>query len=370
MRPLRLLLITDAVGGVWTYSLELARALDEHDVEVVLAIVGPSPSQAQREQVRDLRMIDTGLPLEWMPTTPAEIRRAAQALADLSAREGVGLIQTCSAPLLAGVDFPVPTVAVQHSCVASWWSAVRGMALPAEFAWRRDLIETGLNNADLIVAPSAAFAAETDRIYDIARPVLAVHNGRRSRPVRNLPRSDFIFTASRLWDDGKNVAVLDAAAAQLDVPFEAAGQVQGPNGAYRPFHHLSLMGEIGSESLADVLTARPIYASAAVYEPFGLSVLEAANAGCALVLSDIATFRELWGEAAIFVPPDDASGFAGACRRLLGDPTARARLGDAARRRSQHFTPARMAQKMFDIYQRVLSPARQARERRLHEVAA
>ena len=51
-----------------------------------------------------------------------------------------------------------------------------------------------------------------------------------------------------------------------------------------------------------------IYALPARYEPFGLSALEAALSGCALVLGDIPSLREVWGDAAVFVPPDDAGG--------------------------------------------------------------
>ena len=50
-----------------------------------------------------------------------------------------------------------------------------------------------------------------------------------------------------------------------------------------------------------ILPTRPIFVSVSRYEPFGLAVLEAAHAGCALVLSDIPTFRELWQGAASFV---------------------------------------------------------------------
>jgi glycosyltransferase involved in cell wall biosynthesis len=48
-----------------------------------------------------------------------------------------------------------------------------------------------------------------------------------------------------------------------------------------------------------------IFVAPSRYEPFGLAALEASLAGCALVLGDIPTLRELWTGAALFVPPDD-----------------------------------------------------------------
>ena len=103
MSKLRLLLVTDAVGGVWTYSLELARALRPLGIETVLAVMGPSPAEKQREEAAEFKLIDTGLPLEWLDTSSAEIRRAGRALAALAECEGVDLVQTCSAALLADV---------------------------------------------------------------------------------------------------------------------------------------------------------------------------------------------------------------------------------------------------------------------------
>ena len=357
MKPgLRLLLVTDAVGGVWVYSLELARALQPLGVETVLAVLGPSPSAAQREEARGLKIVDTGLPLDWLETSPRALRDAGQALAEIASREGADIVQTCSAALLADCEFDQPCVAVQHSCVASWWAAVKGTALPADFRWRRELAECGLNRADAVVAPSIAFAAETARIYDMRVPPAAVHNGRRSAALSAVAGADFILTASRLWDEGKNVATLDKAAARLRVPFEAAGAFHGPNGASVRLNNLHALGHVSSARLNSLFSARPIFASAALYEPFGLSVLEAASAGCALVLSDIPTHRELWSGAAIFVPARDDAAFASAFQDLLDDPDERQELGQLARARAQHYSPERMARGMADIYAR-LAPA-------------
>jgi glycosyltransferase involved in cell wall biosynthesis len=348
-RKLKVLVTTDAVGGVWVYSLELAHALAPLGVEVLLAVMGPAPSEAQRREVGAIRLIDTGLPLDWGHTSAAELARAGRTLAAIASREGADVVQTCSAAVLAEAEFEQPTVAVQHSCLASWWAAVRGTPMPPDFEWRTDLVKRGLQEADAVVAPSAAFAAETARIYGL-ETVATVHNGRLPEAAPDGPERDFVLTASRLWDEGKNVTTLDAAAAQLHVPFRAAGQDRGPNGAGIELQHIEALGQLDSGSLRKLLAQRPVFASAALYEPFGLSVLEAAQAGCALVLSDIATHRELWGEAAVYVAARDADGFAAAIRQLLGDRSLRARLADAARQRAERYTPGHMASAMAWIY--------------------
>ena len=356
MSATRLLLVTDAVGGVWVYSLELARALKPFGIQAVLAVMGPPPNAAQSEQASDFRLIDTGLPLEWLDTSRREIRQAGEAIARIADREGADIVQTSSAALLADVHFSQPCIAVQHSCVATWWDAVKRTPLPPDFQWRRELVERGLKRASAIVAPSIAFAAETARIYDVPVPVNAVHNGRRAMTFGRVPQGEFVFTAGRLWDEGKNVATLDAAATRVGIPFQAAGPTNGPNGASVRLDHLEGIGEVSATRIAGLFSARPIYASAALYEPFGLSVLEAAQARCALVLSDIPTHRELWDGAAIFVPASDAEAFADAIQHLADDPRERQEFGERARARSQLYAPERMARAMAEIYARVAKP--------------
>lgn len=349
----RLLLTTDAVGGVWTYSLELAQALERLGVETVLGVLGPPPSDEQCAEASGSRILVTGLPLDWTASRAAEVNGAARGLARLAKDEGVDLVQLHSAALAAETDFPVPVVAVQHSCVATWWNSVREGPLPSDFRWRRDLVEAGLNTATAIVAPTAAFAEQTARTYRLSRPVEAVHNGRTPLAVGHDDGGRFVLTVGRLWDEGKNVRTLDAAAAMLDVPVEAVGTLAGPGGSVVRFDHLLTPENLPPQALAERLGARPVFASAALYEPFGLSVLEAAQAGCALVLSDIPTFRELWEGAALFVPARDASGFAVAIERLFDDPAERDRLGEAAQARADRYSPAAMAEQMLAIYERV-----------------
>lgn len=96
------------------------------------------------------------------------------------------------------------------------------------------------------------------------------------------------------------------------------------------------------------------------FEPFGLAVLEAAQAGCPLVLSDIPTFRELWDGAATFVAPGDVGGFADAVAGLLADPARHAALGQAARQHATRYTPAATAARMAEIYRDALSRRTQA----------
>jgi glycosyltransferase involved in cell wall biosynthesis len=359
-RARRLLLATDAVGGVWQYSLDLARALPAFGYEAVLAVLGPVPSPAQRAEAGGLRLIETGLPLDWLAENRLEMRRAGQALAARARLAGADIVQVGSAALLPEADFAMPAIAVQHSCVASWWRAVRATPLPRDFRWRTELVRAGLEAADAVVTPSAAFAQTVRQVYRLADPPHVVHNGRAPLGLRETARHDCVFTAGRLWDEGKDLATLDAAAALVPVPIHAAGPLAGPNGSRAALSTIHPLGELGAAEIGRWLSARPVFASSAVYEPFGLAVLEAAAAGCPLVLSDIPSFRELWGGAALFVPPRDGPAFAAAIGELVGDDLRRDQLGRAAKERAARYTPHAMARAMAALYDRLLPHGRHA----------
>jgi glycosyltransferase involved in cell wall biosynthesis len=342
----KILLTADAVGGVWQYATDLAKALVPLGVEPIVAILGPSPSPEQLRDAAELRLIDTGLPLDWLATKVEDVAAAGQAIAGLARAEGADIVQLNSPALAAGTHFDMPVVAVSHSCLATWWDAVIGGEPSEDFRWRAQLHGRGLHAANAVVTPTAAFGEMTRRAYGLRGAPITVHNGRSPLPLPDVPRQPSAFTAGRLWDKGKNVATLDRAAAGLGVPLYAAGPLRGPNGDHLTFEHIRAVGSLSEREMAERLAARPVFVSAALYEPFGLAVLEAAAAGCPLVLSDIPTFRELWDGAATFVDPRDHAGFAVAITRSLGDE----RMGAAACERAALFTPRSMAGAMLDIY--------------------
>jgi len=361
---LRILVTADAVGGVWQYSVDLARGLSALDMETVLVVLGPSPSPAQIKMasaIEGLTLVDTGLPLDWLADTSESIRTAGEAVARLAETHSADIVQLNGGALAAEVKFPVPVVAVAHSCIATWWKATKGTEPDGAFKWRADLTGEGLRAADYVVAPTAAFAEATERAYALETRPTAVHNGRSPLALPRVAPHDFAFTAGRLWDKGKNVETLDAAAARLAVPLYAAGPDRGPNGDGIDLQNARSLGNLGEKELARWIAARPVFVSAALYEPFGLAVLEAAAAGCPLVLSDIPTFRELWEGVAIFVDPMDDQGFARAVTSIVGDDFLRTQMGTAAKERAKRFTPEAMAARMADIYRRL---ARQGEAKR------
>jgi glycosyltransferase involved in cell wall biosynthesis len=370
---IRLVMTTDAVGGVWQYALDLAQGLRAYEITTTLCNLGPAPGpdqQAAARRIPGLELLCLDLPLDWTARTPGLVLEAGASVAAAARLRGSEIVHLNSPALAAGYPFPAPVVAVCHSCVATWWQAVRSGPLPREFAWRKELVRRGLQKADARVAPTTAFSGCLKRTYDLQSSPAVIHNGRRPRlreAATGRPDSGpgtFAFTAGRLWDEGKNVRAIDRAAARLSLPVFAAGPLEGPNGACIRLRHLKLLGQLSDGQVTDWLAATPIFVSTARYEPFGLAVLEAAEAGCPLVLSDIPSFRELWGGAAEFVDPGSVSSIAGALDRVSGDASLRAQLGAAARRRSRRYTPEVMAAKVHRLYGSLLSRNAAVRSRR------
>ncbi|PYK09494.1 MAG: hypothetical protein DME65_11850 [Verrucomicrobia bacterium] len=67
--PRRILMTVDPVGGVWTYALELVRALEPHGIEIALASMGGPLSREQHQEVascKNVRLFQSGYRLEWM----------------------------------------------------------------------------------------------------------------------------------------------------------------------------------------------------------------------------------------------------------------------------------------------------------------
>lgn len=350
----RILITTDAVGGVWQYSIDLAKELADAGDTVLLAVLGPSPDEGQRRcarAVQGLRLIETGSALDWMCDGPAPVEQAARTIARLAREHGADIIH-CNNPAMAGCTrFPAPLVAMAHGCVATWWSGTHGGPPDPAFKWHGEFMRKGLLAADAVAAPSASFAAALQEIYRLPRRPQVVHNG---RPAPAVPDSaeklDAALTVGRMWDEAKNGALLDSVAGLVDLPLMAAGTFRGPHGEQASFSQLHALGPVSGEKLAEMMARQPIFVSASRFEPFGLAVLEAALAGCALVLSDIPTFRELWDEAALFVDADDAPGFADAITQLHAEPELRGALGEKARLRSARHTPAAMARSVRAIY--------------------
>ena len=89
-------------------------------------------------------------------------------------------------------------------------------------------------------------------------------------------------------------------------------------------------------------------------EAFGISLLEGAYYGKAMISSEIGTgttFVNINGDTGLVVPPSDSNALRNAMRYLWDNPTMAIQMGDRARKRYlSHFTASRMCQSYADLY--------------------
>jgi glycosyltransferase involved in cell wall biosynthesis len=260
----------------------------------------------------------------------------------------------------AAAGFRVPVVVVAHSCVRTWLKACRREELPAGWAAYGQGVRAGLAAAAAVVAPTNAFLAEFRSAWGPLPPSRVIPNGVDPDLPAAPRRRPVILAAGRLGDEAKNAAALARVAPELPWPVLMAGDAP-PGGLAGP---VRCLGRLGRPELHRLMAEAAIFAAPARYEPFGLAALEAARAGCALVLGNLPSLVEVWGDAARFVPPDDAQALRRTLLDLIDDQEALAGLQQAARRRAGEFSRRRMVEGYLALYARVLGGGDAPREGR------
>lgn len=357
--PRTVLMTADAIGGVWGYAIELAHTLANAGVQVHLATMGRLPGEAQRAEaaaVPGLVLHESEYRLEWMDEPWGDVARAGEWLLALE-REIRPDVVHLNGYAHGALPFTAPTLVVAHSCVCSWWRAVHGVDAPAEWNRYRAAVSAGLAGADLVVAPTAAMLASLALDYGFTGPGRVIPNAREA--ARFLPRTKrpYVVAAGRVWDEGKNIAAVAEAAARVKWPVFIAGDETPPAGAAgvrRASDEVQYVGRLSEAELARWMGHAAICALPVRYEPFGLTAIEAGLAGCALVLGDIPTLREVWGGAPLWVQPDDTNALARAICALVDDPDLRELVAARCRATALQYSPARMADAYLGAYATLL----------------
>ena len=347
---MKILMTADSVGGVWQYSLELMRALPEH--QFVLATMGAPLSPAQTREVAQLPNVEvhqSSFALEWMENPWPDVEAASLWLLEL-ARDFAPDIVHLNNYAHGALDWHAPVVVVGHSCVLSWFEAVENRAAPASWNRYREEIARGLRAANIVVAPTRAMLGELEKFYGPFARTTVIFNARDAKNFAPGTKENCVLAAGRLWDEAKNIGALARVAPRLSWPVCVAGNNRHPDGGEISLQNVRALGQLNAAEMRDALGRAAIYALPARYEPFGLSILEAGLSGCALVLGDIKTLREVWGDAAIFVAPDDENALQSAIAELIDNESLRDEMGARALRRARGFSPDAMANGYREVY--------------------
>jgi glycogen synthase len=345
----RVLLTTDVVGGVWDFCVTLASGLRAVGDDVVLLAIG-SPTLDQRQSARaaGAQLVTAPLKLEWMRDSDVDVEVTPSLVAQVARQVGADVVHA-NQFAAACAEVEVPLVLTIHSDVLSWRRWTLGDdSVPPEWRGYAQLLSRAVSQARSVVAVSRFLADEVTELYGVNRPIGVVHNAWPAAEINAAPRERTTLVAGRIWDAAKNIPlVADAAHGWDPGPVYLAGEQAHPDGGTAAVPQpLRPLGFLNREELDGQFDRAKVYISAARYDPFGLLPLQAALHGCELLLSDIPSYREVWGTSATYFRSGDADHLRAQWAHLLSaQPNAAAQT-----RAREQFSVKRLVESYRALY--------------------
>ncbi len=346
--PIKILMTADTIGGVWTYAMQLCKALQAFNIEVHLCTMGRFPDGQQLRQVsavKNTTLYAGNFKLEWMEGCETDVLEARRWLKDIYKQVKPDILhfnnygQTDAA-------WDCPVITVYHSCVQTWWRAVYGAPPPEAWGWYTGIVQAAIDKSDIVIAPSRAMLHQAEVAFGDFNTAEIINNGIDFQQ-QEVDKEPFILTAGRVWDEAKNIRLLCDITGELPWPVYVAGDNKG---AEHNFPNIHFTGQLPENDMQRMMDKASVFVMPSKYEPFGLAVLEAARAGCALVLADIPTFRELWGDAAAYFNPFDAQSAKTAIKSIVDNELVRNDFAGKAKEKAESFSAALMAGKYYELY--------------------
>lgn len=360
-------LLHEAPGGIGRYTAELVRLLPARGIDVA-PFTARHPRAAIDAALRayDLSGLDPvvlALPAAllydaWHVLGVAgPVRRVAPV--DVVHAPSPAVPPTGRVPLVVTVHDAAPIVMPEAFTRRGVWFHRRGFAAAAKRA--RLVIAVSQFSADEVAANTSI---PRERIRVVPNGVdrepatdAAVQRVRERHALHDRP---YLLWAGTL-QPRKNVRVLLDALERLDpeaVPHRLV--LAGPQGwkpddedgaaARRLGDRVRLLGAVERTELFALFAGADAFAFPSRHEGFGIPVLEAMAQGTPVVCADIPALREVAGDAAIFVPPDDLDGWVDALHSTLTDPGFRAGLEARGRERVQAYSWERCADETAAVY--------------------
>ncbi|MEJ8757321.1 glycosyltransferase family 4 protein [Pontibacter sp. H259] len=355
--PSKILMTADTLGGIWTYALELVKALSAAGTQVALALTGNPLTEEQRQaasEIKNLTIYESNYKPEWMDSNLDDVARTGEWLLQLRDEVEPDLVHLNSL-VHASLPWNKPVIVVAHSCVVSWWQAVKNYNAPKTWDKYKEFVTKGLQAADMVVTTTQAMMHMVAETYGPFKQSNVVYNGRGQQHFRFGKKEPFVFTMGSIWDEGKNISILAHIASDLAWPVYVAGDNTHPEtGQSIELENVHFLGSLTNNEIADWLSRASIFALPARYEPFGLAVLEAAMSGCALLVGKIETMAEIWGNAAKYVDPNNADDVRDTLQSLIEDEFCRNIMACRAVKRSHGYTAEQMAQDYTYLYSKLI----------------
>ena len=173
----------------------------------------------------------------------------------------------------------------------------------------------------------------------------------RARGVRNDSSDVEVVFLGRLDEPRKGLDVFLTALERL--PRLPQVTVMG-GGAAREMDGVRFAGKVTEDEKVEILGRADIFVAPNLGgESFGIILVEAMAAGCAVVASDIPAFAAVGSDAAAFFPPGDPDALAQQLQLLIDDATYRNDLINRGARRARGFDWSVVANRICAVYEAV-----------------
>ena len=238
-----------------------------------------------------------------------------------------------TAPLALGVPLAVAIHDVSFAAAPQWFR-------PREGARRRLLTRQAARAADVIFTISEFSRREiVDRLGVPADRIRVTYPSVNPRHVGSAPREPLALYVGSIFNRRRLPSTISAFAAATARRPEARLVIAGADRSYPPLDLAALATEAGvgarveirnyvtEAELDDLYGRASVFVFLSEYEGFGLTPLEALSADVPIVVLDTPVAREVYGDAAWYVPPEtDVVSASEAIRTLLADGDSRARF--------------------------------------------
>ena len=163
------------------------------------------------------------------------------------------------------------------------------------------------------------------------------------KPIKNIPR---ILEAYALFlkKTGKEIPFLFAGG-----DFWLDKEIEPTIKRFGLEKRVKFLGFVSQQRLVRLYQGALAFVSPALWEGFGLTLVEAMACGCPVIAGKSGAQPEVVGRAGILVDPENVLEIAGAMEKLAEDESLREKLSEAGLKQAKNFSWEKFAKELFDI---------------------
>ncbi|QQR54863.1 glycosyltransferase family 4 protein [Candidatus Peregrinibacteria bacterium] len=220
-----------------------------------------------------------------------------------------------------------------------------------------------VRKAQTVLVPSEAVKADLMHFYKIDEArVTVIPHGPLSLdlPLKAGPRAKepLFFYLGRL-EAKKNLGVLLDAFAIVQKKYSMARLVLAGRSGFgwkewevkaQKQKGVDLPGFLDEKKVADLYARATAFVFPTLEEGFGFPLLQAFQAGCPVLCSDLAVLREVGGDAVLYADPKDTRAFAKAMLQLIDEPEHMAILSLKGKKRLEQFSWEKAAKSLVLLF--------------------